>query len=974
MDYIFTEIEPRWQKYWKEHNTYHVENVSDKPHYYVLDMFPYPSGAGLHVGHPLGYIASDIYSRYKSLQGFNVLHPMGYDAYGLPAEQYAIQTGLHPAITTERNIARYRDQLDKIGFSFDWDREVRTCDPGYYKWTQWTFLQLFNSYYCNQAKQARPISELEEVFAMQGIQGMDVAQSEQLSFTADEWNAMSPAKKQQTLMNYRLAYLADIPVNWCPELGTVLANDEVVNGVSVRGGYPVERKLMRQWSLRITAYAQRLVDGLDSVNWTDSLKEIQRNWIGRSVGASVIFPLAPRSRRQDVCDVCEGFEIFTTRADTIFGVTFMVLAPEHELIEHIVTTEQHDEVMQYIAWAKNRSERERQSEVRKVSGVFTGAYAINPLTKQEIPIWVSDYVLMGYGTGAIMAVPAHDSRDFAFARHFHLSIKQVVVPEGEDPKQLSDPATWTESKDSKTGTCVNSGFITGMAVKDADMAMIDKLEELGIGHRKVNYRLRDAIFSRQRYWGEPFPIYYKTMRDDDGRDITLPCPLPEECLPLRLPEVTNYKPTATGEPPLGHAEKWAWDTKSNQVVDKKLINNKTVFPLELSTMPGFAGSSGYYLRYMDPRNDKNYFSPEAVNYWQNVDLYVGGAEHGTGHLIYARFWNMFLYDLGLSVKEEPFQKLINQGMIQGRSSFVYRSRKDNNLFISRGLIGNAASGKQYTMDDVTPIHVDINIVNNDVLDIDKFRQWRPEFQDAHFEMEDGKYVCGWEIEKMSKSMFNVQNPDDLVERYGADTLRFYEMFLGPVEQAKPWDTNGIEGVSRFMKKLWRLYHNGDDGSFCISDDQATKAERKLLHQTIKKITDDIERFSFNTSVSTFMIAVNELSALKCNKREVLEPLAILIAPFAPHIAEELWHLMGHNESVTTAQWPKCDPAMLTEDEFTYPVSFNGKLRFTMALPVDMAQDEAIRQVLATDEARHWLGDKQPKKVIFVPRRIINIVC
>lgn len=974
MEYIFTEIEPRWQKYWKEHKTYHVENVSDKPHYYVLDMFPYPSGAGLHVGHPLGYIASDIYARYKRLQGFNVLHPMGYDAYGLPAEQYAIQTGQHPAITTECNIARYREQLDKIGFSFDWDREVRTCDPRYYKWTQWTFLQLFNSYYCNQAKQARPISELVEVFAQQGIQGMDVAQSEPLSFTADEWNAMSPAEQQQTLMNYRLAYLADIPVNWCPELGTVLANDEVVNGLSVRGGYPVERKLMRQWSLRITAYAQRLVDGLDTVDWTDSLKEIQRNWIGRSIGASVIFPLASRSRRQSAQSLSEGFEIFTTRADTIFGVTFMVLAPEHELIESIVTPELHDEVMQYVTWAKNRSERERQSEVKKVSGVFTGAYAINPLTKQEIPIWVSDYVLMGYGTGAIMAVPAHDSRDFAFARHFHLPITQVVVPEGEDLNQLTDPATWTESKDSKAGVSVNSGFLTGMKVKDAIKTMIGKLEELGIGHQKVNYRLRDAIFSRQRYWGEPFPIYYKTVKGDDGSDVTLPCPLPEECLPLQLPEVKEYRPTATGEPPLGHAEKWAWDTATNRVVDKKLIDNKTVFPLELSTMPGFAGSSGYYLRYMDPHNDECYFSPESVNYWQNVDLYVGGAEHGTGHLIYARFWNKFLYDLGLSVKEEPFQKLINQGMIQGRSSLVYRSKKDNNLFISRGLIGDVASGMAHTMDDVTPIHVDINIVNNDVLDLDKFRCWRPEFQEARFELEDDKYVCGWEIEKMSKSMYNVQNPDDLVERYGADTLRLYEMFLGPVEQAKPWDTNGIEGVSRFMKKLWRLYNNGDGGSFCVSDDKATKAELKQLHQTIKRISDDIERFSFNTSVSTFMITVNELAALKCNKREVLEPLAILIAPFAPHIAEELWHLMDHDDSIMTVLWPKFDPAMLVEDEFNYPVSFNGKMRFTIALPADIAQDDAIQQVLATDDAKRWLGDKQPKKVIFVPKRIINIVC
>lgn len=972
MDYNFTEIEPRWQKYWKEHKTYHVENVSDKPHYYVLDMFPYPSGAGLHVGHPLGYIASDIYARYKCLQGFNVLHPMGYDAYGLPAEQYAIQTGQHPAITTERNIARYREQLDKIGFSFDWDREVRTCDPHYYKWTQWTFLQLFGSYYCNQTQQARPISELVEVFAIQGTKGLNLAQSEPLSFTAEEWNAMNPAKQQQTLMNYRLAYLADIPVNWCPELGTVLANDEVVNGFSVRGGYPVERKLMRQWSLRITAYAQRLVDGLETVDWTESLKEIQRNWIGRSLGASVVFPLTAKVCHNNK-DLPEGLEIFTTRADTIFGVTFMVLAPEHELIESIVTPDRRNEVMQYVAWAKNRSDRERQSEVKKVSGVFTGAYAINPLTKQEIPIWVSDYVLMGYGTGAIMAVPAHDSRDFAFAKHFHLPVKQVVVPEGEDPNNLTDPDTWTESKDSKAGISVNSDFLTGKNVKDSIKTMIDKLEELGIGHQKMNFRLRDAIFSRQRYWGEPFPIFYKSVKDDDGNDIPMPCPLPEECLPLQLPEVKAYKPTVTGESPLGHAEKWAWDIRSRQVVDKSLVDNENVFPLELSTMPGFAGSSGYYMRYMDPHNDECYFSQQAVNYWQNVDLYVGGAEHGTGHLIYARFWNKFLFDLGLCVKEEPFHKLINQGMIQGRSNFVYRHKKDNNLFISRGLIGD---GKAYTMDDVTPIHVDINIVSNDVLDIDKFRQWRPEFQRARFEMEDGKCVCGWEIEKMSKSMYNVQNPDDLVERYGADTLRLYEMFLGPVEQAKPWDTNGIEGVSRFMKKLWKLYWGDDSGtgSFCVSDDKATKTELKLLHQTIRKITDDIERFSFNTSVSTFMIAVNELASLKCNKREILEPLVILIAPFAPHIAEELWHFMGHDDSVTTAQWPKFDPAMLVEDEFNYPVSFNGKTRFTMPLPMDISQGDAVLRVLATDDAKRWLGGKEPKKVVFVPKRIINIVC
>ena len=776
MEYNFSEIESRWQKQWREKGVYRVENRADKPHYYVLDMFPYPSGAGLHVGHPLGYIASDIYARYKRLQGFNVLHPMGYDAYGLPAEQYAIQTGQHPAITTEQNIKRYREQLDKIGFSFDWSREVRTCEPKYYKWTQWTFIQLFKHYYDNNANKALPISSLVERFAKQGSEGLDAACTEVLTFTADEWNSWDEAKQQQVLMNYRLAYLADIPVNWCAELGTVLANDEVVNGLSVRGGYPVERKLMRQWSLRITAYAQRLVDGLEQVDWTDSLKEIQRNWIGRSEGAAVWFPIV------DGVNGSNGsFEIFTTRPDTIFGVTFMVLCPEHELINQITTPEHKTEVEEYVSWAKNRSERERQAEVKKVSGVFTGAYAINPLTNEKIPIWVSEYVLAGYGTGAIMAVPAHDSRDFAFARHFNLPIRQVVALEKD---AVSDPATWTESMDAKAGYSVNSGpvsgstfSVTGMKVKDAMKAVIDYIEKKGLGHKTINYRLRDAIFSRQRYWGEPFPVYYKNG---------IACTIPEECLPLELPEVSEFKPTATGEPPLGHAEKWAWDEQTRCVVEKSKIDNKNVFPLELSTMPGFAGSSGYYFRYMDPHNDSAYFSKEAVGYWQNVDFYVGGAEHASGHLIYSRFWNKFLFDLGMAVKEEPFQKLINQGMIQGRSNFVYRSKADNNLFISKGLIKD--------MNDVTAIHVDINIVDNDVLDIERFREWRPEFKDAKFELEDGKYICGWEVEKMSKSMFNVQNPDDLVARYGADTLRLYEMFLGPVEQAKPWDTNGIEGV------------------------------------------------------------------------------------------------------------------------------------------------------------------------------------
>ena len=944
MDYNFNEIEAKWQEYWREHHTYRCSNDSVKPHYYVLDMFPYPSGAGLHVGHPLGYIASDIYARYKRLRGFNVLHPMGYDAYGLPAEQYAIQTGQHPAITTERNIARYREQLDKIGFSFDWEREVRTCDPDYYKWTQWTFIQLFNHYYDTELNKAMPISQLVE----------KLESGEETVAGDKEWKDLSEAEREEYLMHFRLAYLADIPVNWCPELGTVLANDEVVNGLSVRGGYPVERKLMRQWSLRITAYAQRLVDGLEQVDWTDSLKEIQRNWIGRSEGAALWFPLAG-SKPTPPVEFFMGqintkeetsFEIFTTRPDTIFGVTFMVLCPEHEMIDQITTPEQRAAVEEYVTWAKNRSERERQAEVKKVSGVFTGAYAINPLTGEHIPIWVSDYVLAGYGTGAIMAVPAHDSRDFAFARHFHLPIRQVVAM---DPSQLTDPSTWEESLDSKTGVCVNSGFITGMKVKDAMKAVINKIEEMGIGYKTVNYRLRDAIFSRQRYWGEPFPVYYK-----DGR----PCTIPEECLPLLLPDVKEFKPTATGEPPLGHATVWAWDEVGRRVVENSRIDNKTVFPLELSTMPGFAGSSGYYLRYMDPHNNEAYFSSQAVNYWQNVDLYVGGAEHGTGHLIYARFWNKFLFDLGLSVKEEPFQKLVNQGMIQGRSNFVYRDKENTNLFVSKNIEGRAGR--------TVPIHVDINIVNNDILDIEKFRQWRPEFANAQFELEDGKYVCGWEIEKMSKSMYNVQNPDDLVSRYGADTLRLYEMFLGPVEQAKPWDTNGIEGVFRFLKKFWKLFENRTEGA-------ADKAAMKVLHQTIKKITDDIERFSFNTAVSTFMICVNDLSGMESVSVEVLEKLAVLIAPFAPHIAEELYHQLGHEESVCVAEWPEYDPQMLVQDSFTYPVSFNGKMRFTLELPVGISQEEAVAAVKADRVGQKWLDGKEPKRVIFVPNKIINVV-
>ena len=931
MEYNFNEIEAKWQQYWRENHTYRTVNNSDKPHFYVLDMFPYPSGAGLHVGHPLGYIASDIYARYKRLNGFNVLHPMGYDAYGLPAEQYAIQTGTHPAVTTVKNIARYREQLDKIGFSFDWDREVRTCDPQYYHWTQWTFIQLFNHYYDEQLQKARPIAELVE-----RLQASDKPVVDGLT-----WSQLSHDQQQDYLMNFRLAYLADIPVNWCPQLGTVLANDEVVNGLSVRGGYPVERKSMRQWSLRITAYAQRLVDGLNEVDWSDSLKEIQRNWIGRSEGAAVWFPLADNSDT--------AFEIFTTRPDTIFGVTFMVLCPEHEMISAITTPQQRAEVEQYVAWAKNRSERERQSEVKKVSGVFTGAYAINPLTNEQIPIWVSEYVLAGYGTGAIMAVPAHDSRDFAFARHFNLPIRQVVRPLDCAEDQMTDPASWSESIDSKSGVSVNSGFITGLEVKEAASTVINRLDEMGIGHKTINYRLRDAIFSRQRYWGEPFPIYYKNNR---------PYAIPESCLPLQLPDVDKFEPTASGEPPLGHAKMWAWDEANSCVVETAKIDHVSVFPLELSTMPGFAGSSGYYLRYMDPTNNNAYFSPEAANYWQNVDLYVGGAEHGTGHLIYSRFWNKFLFDIGLSVREEPFQKLVNQGMIQGRSNFVYRSKSDKNLYISKNIEGRSLN--------TDPIHVDINIVENDVLDIEKFRQWRPEFAEARFELEDGKYICGWEVEKMSKSMFNVQNPDDIVVRYGADTLRLYEMFLGPIEQAKPWDTNGIEGVFRFLKKFWRLFEN-------VSDQPASKAELKVLHQAIKKVTDDIERFSFNTSVSTFMICANDLAALKCDKREVLQPLAVLISPFAPHIAEELYHQLGNEGSVCDAQWPQFDEKCLVEDNFNYPVSFNGKMRFMLELPMGIAPQDAQQAVLDAPESQKWLDGKTPKKVIFVPNKIINVV-
>ncbi len=925
MEYNFREIEKKWQDFWRENQTFKAENISDKPKFYVLDMFPYPSGAGLHVGHPLGYIASDIYARYKRLSGFNVLHPMGYDAYGLPAEQYAIQTGQHPAITTEKNIARYREQLDKIGFSFDWSREVRTCDPSYYKWTQWTFIQLFEHWYNRKTEKAEPIADLIKLFSTNGSAGIMAACSVVEPFTAVQWNTMTEKEQQDILMNYRLAYLSEAMVNWCPALGTVLANDEVAGGLSVRGGHPVERKSMKQWSLRITAYAQRLLDGLDTIEWTDSLKEIQRNWIGRSQGAEVDFFL----------ESGENLRVFTTRPDTIFGVTFMVLCPEHEVISQITTSEHKEEVEAYLNWTKNRSERERQAEVNKVTGVFTGAYAINPLTEEKIPVWVSEYVLAGYGTGAIMAVPGHDSRDFAFARHFNLPVIQVVLPEGEE---ATDPAIWTESKDSKEGFSINSGFITGLPVKESIAKVIDWIEEKKLGVRMINFRLRDAIFSRQRYWGEPFPIYYK-----EG----IPYPVPVEMLPVELPEVDKYLPTESGEPPLARAKNWI---------------TPEGYPLETNTMPGFAGSSAYYLRYMDPRNNQEYFSKEANAYWQNVDLYMGGAEHATGHLIYARFWNKFLFDLGLCVKEEPFQKLINQGMIQGRSSFVYRV-KGSNTFVSFGLRDNY---------DVQAIHVDVNIVENDILDTEKFKNWLPDFANAEFVLEDGKYHCGWEVEKMSKSMHNVQNPDDIVEKYGADTLRLYEMFLGPLEQSKPWDTKGIEGVFRFMRKFWRLYHD-DQNQFAVSNENATPEELKVLHKTIKKIQEDTERFSFNTAVSSFMICVNELGDLKCNKREILEPLCILIASYAPHIAEELWSLLGHEGGISNVKFPKLEEKYLVENSFKYPVSFNGKMRFQLELPADMTVADIEQAAINAPDSQKWLEGKQPKKIIVVPKKIINIV-
>lgn len=916
MDYNFEEIEKRWQQYWIDHQTYKVTEDPTKPKYYVLDMFPYPSGAGLHVGHPLGYIASDIVARYKRLQGFNVLHPMGFDAFGLPAEQYAIQTGQHPAITTYKNIARYREQLDKIGFSYDWSREVITCDPNYYKWTQWAFIKMFHHYYDTELQRAEPIEKLVNHFEESGTEGIHAEGTKELHFTAEEWKAKSEKEQQEILMNYRIAYLGDTMVNWCPQLGTVLANDEVSEGFSIRGGYPVEQKKMRQWCLRVSAYAQRLLDGLDTIDWTDSLKETQRNWIGRSEGAIIHF-----NTQNGV-----SFDVFTTRPDTIFGVTYMVLAPESELVEQLVTDEYREAVDAYLEKTKKRTERERITD-KTVSGVFSGSYAIHPFTNELLPIWISDYVLAGYGTGAIMAVPAHDSRDYAFAKHFNLPIIPLI--EGCDVSE--------ESFDAKEGIMINSDFLNGLTVNEAISAAIDEIERRGIGYRKVNYRLRDAIFSRQRYWGEPFPVYYK-----DG----MPYTLDESKLPLELPEIDKFLPTETGEPPLARAKNW---------------KTEEGYPLEVFTMPGFAGSSAYYLRYMDPHNDEALVSKEAVEYWENVDLYIGGTEHATGHLIYSRFWNKFLFDLGVSCVEEPFQKLINQGMIQGRSNFVYRI-KNTNTFVSFNL------KDQY---DTMPIHVDINIVHNDVLDIEAFRNWSPEYKDAEFILEDGKYICGWAVEKMSKSMFNVINPDDIVKKYGADTLRLYEMFLGPIEQAKPWDTNGIDGVYRFLRKFWNLFFT--KGEFTVTDEEPSKEELKSLHKLIKKVTFDIENFSFNTAVSAFMICVNELTSLKCNKRSILTDLTICLSPFAPHISEELWHKLGNETTIFDAQWPAYNEEYLKEDVFSYAISFNGKTRFTLDFSADATREEIEKSVLEHPNSQKWLNGKTPRKIIIVPKKIVNIV-
>lgn len=949
MEYNFTEIEKKWQKKWVENKTYKVVEDKNKQKFYVLNMFPYPSGAGLHVGHPLGYIASDIYARYKRLKGFNVLNPMGYDAYGLPAEQYAIQTGQHPSITTEKNIARYREQLDKIGFSFDWEREVRTCDPEYYHWTQWAFQRMFDSYYDYNDGKAKPISNLVRHFEEEGTLNLNVAQGEEKTFSARNWISMSEKEQQETLMNYRIAYLGETMVNWCPGLGTVLANDEVVDGVSERGGYPVVQKKMKQWCLRVSAYAQRLLDGLENVNWTDSMKETQRNWIGRSEGTEVVFKsITPTADNEEIE---HDITIFTTRADTMFGVTFMVLAPESELVPEFTTAKQKSEVEEYLAYVKKRTERDRMTD-RKVTGVFTGSYGINPLTDEKLPIYISEYVLSGYGTGAIMAVPAHDSRDYAFAKHFGLPIRPLI--EGADVSE--------ESFDAKEGIVINSPIkpvegsfsLNGLTVKEAIAATKKYVTERGLGKVKVNYRLRDAIFSRQRYWGEPFPVYYK-----DG----MPYMVPEECLPLELPSIDKFEPTETGEPPLGRAKIWAWDEENKTIVDKELIDNKTIFPLELNTMPGFAGSSAYYLRYMDPHNNKALVGKEADEYWQNVDLYVGGTEHATGHLIYSRFWNKFLFDYGYSCKEEPYEKLVNQGMIQGRSNFVYRINSDDHskapVFVSFGL------KDKY---ETTPIHVDVNIVHADALDIDAFKAWRPEYENAEFILEDGKYICGWAVEKMSKSMFNVVNPDVIVEQYGADTLRLYEMFLGPVETSKPWDTNGIDGCFRFLKKFWKLYQQD------LNDNEPSKESVKSVHKLIKKVSNDIEQFSYNTAISAFMICVNELGQQKCNNRGLLRNLVILIAPFAPHIAEELWQHLGENNSVCNAQWPTWNEAYLTENEVQLTISFNGKARFQMTFPIDASKEDVETAALNDERSKKYIDGKTIVKVIVVPKKIVNIVC
>ncbi len=929
MEYNFSQIEKKWQQQWRTDHLYRTKIDDSRPKFYILDMFPYPSGAGLHVGHPLGYIASDIYARYKRQKGFNVLHPMGYDAYGLPAEQYAIQTGQHPAITTEENISRYRQQLDKIGFAFDWDREIRTCDANYYKWTQWAFVKMFNSYYCNQKQKACPIDELISYFVKNGSKNLNVAQTDELSFTAEEWNSLKENEQQEVLMNYRIAYLAQIAVNWCEELGTVLANDEVHDGLSIRGGYPVIQKKMKQWSLRVSAYSQRLLDGLDNIEWSESIKETQRNWIGRSEGAEMIFHTVADSTQQSI-----PLTVFTTRADTIYGVTFMVLAPESEYVPLLTTAQQKAEVEAYIEMSQKRTERERMMD-KKVTGVFSGTYAINPISKQQIPIYISNYVLAGYGTGAIMAVPAHDSRDYAFAKHFDLPIAPLV--EGADVSQ--------ESFDAKEGIMINSPkeqtdnclVLNGLTIKEAIAKTKEYLSANNIGKIKTNYRLRDAIFSRQRYWGEPFPIYYK-----DG----MPYTVEESDLPIKLPPIDKFLPTETGEPPLGRATNWVYKG----------------YPLELSTMPGFAGSSAYYLRYQDPNNSEALVSTKANEYWGNVDLYLGGSEHATGHLIYSRFWNKFLFDYGIIKEDEPFQKLINQGMIQGRSNFVYRI-KNSNKFVSLNL------KEQY---DTTEIHVDVNIVENDILDTDKFKQWRPEFADAEFVLEDdGKYHCGWAVEKMSKSMFNVVNPDSIVEKYGADTLRLYEMFLGPIEQSKPWDTNGIDGVHRFLKRLWGLIYQ--DNKLLINDEKPTPDELKTLHKTIKKIAYDIETFSFNTSVSAFMICVNELVSMKCSKRAIIEPLAIILAPFAPHLAEEIYHLCGNSSSVCDAVFPAHNEQFLIENSVKYPISFNGKVRFILEFPVDMTTSDIEKEVLANTDTGKWIEGKNIKKVIVVPKKIVNIV-